>query len=94
MEHTWEREKRLCIMLQDYLGKYCDLFEYGGQTHLLVTAFYSKHFEKDFASPEHHQCVINNLKKVFAKFGIPKKFVSDNGPQHTSIRHLFRNEFK
>ena len=81
-------------MLQDYLGKYCDLFEYGGQTYLLVTAFYSKHFEIDFASPEHHQCVINNLKKVFAKFGFPKKFVSDNGPQHTSISHLFRNEFE
>ena len=51
--------KVLCIMLQDYLGKYCDLFEYGGQTYLLVTAFYSKHSEIDFASPEHHQCAIN-----------------------------------
>lgn len=34
------------------------------------------------------------MSSIFAKFGIPKKFVSDNGPQHTSIRHLFRNEFK
>ena len=33
-------------------------------------------------------CVINTLKKIFARFGIPEKVVSDNRPQYSNTRHL------
>ena len=35
------------------------------------------------------QCVITNVKKIFARHGIPKEFFSDNGSQYTSGK--FRN---
>ena len=30
------------------------------------------------------QAVIEKLKKIFSRFGIPQNFVSDNGPQYAS----------
>ena len=41
-------------------------------------------------------CVINNLKKIFARFGIPEKVVSDNGLQYSNTKNVFSNnhEFK
>ena len=73
-----------------------DLFQYGGQTYLLVTDFYSKYFEIELIRQNTAICVINNLKKIFARFGIPEKVVSDNGPQYSNTRNLFSNnhEFK
>ena len=73
-----------------------DLFEYGGQTYLLVIDFYSNYFEIEQLRQNTAICVINNLKKIFARFGIPEKVVSDNGPQYSNTRNLFSNnhEFK
>ena len=34
-------------------------------------------------------CVINSMKQVFARFGIPRKVVSDNGPQYNNTRTVF-----
>ena len=36
------------------------------------------------------------MKKIFARFGIPEKVVSDNGPQYSNTRHLLsrNHEFK
>ena len=65
------------------------LFEFGGQTYLLVTEIELLHQNTAI-------CVINNLKKIFARFGIPEKVVSDNGPQYSNTRHLLsrNHEFK
>ena len=73
-----------------------DLFEFGGQTYLLVTDFYSRYFEIELLRQNTAICVINNLKKIFARFGIPEKVVSDNGPQYSNTRHLLsrNHEFK
>ena len=73
-----------------------DLFEYGGQTYLLVTDFYSKYFEIELLRQNTATCVINNLKKIFARFGFPDKVVSDNGSQYSNTRNLFDSihEFK
>ena len=73
-----------------------DLFEYGDQTYLLVTDFCSKYFEIELLRQNTAICVINNLKKIFARFGISEKVVSDNGPQYSNTRNLFSNkhEFK
>ena len=66
-----------------------DLFEYDGQTYLLVTDCYSKYFEIEQLRQTTAICVINNLKRIFARFGIPEKVVSDNGQQYSNTRNLF-----
>ncbi|XP_028514512.1 uncharacterized protein K02A2.6 [Exaiptasia diaphana] len=73
-----------------------DIFEYGGHSYLLVTDFYSKYFEIELLSQTTASCVINNLKKIFARFGIPAEVLSDNGSQFSNTRNLFNNshEFK
>ena len=73
-----------------------DLFDYAGQTYLLVTDFYSKYFEIELLRQNTARCVINNLKKVFARFGVPDEVVSDNGSQYSNTRNLFSttHEFK
>ena len=73
-----------------------DIFQYQGQQYLLVTDFYSKYFEIELLRQSTASCVINNLKKIFARFGIPEKVVSDNGSQHSNTRNVFgdSHEFK
>ena len=73
-----------------------DLFEFAGQTYLLVTDFYSKYFEIELLRQQTATCLINNLKKIFARFGIPDEVVSDNASQYSNTRNLFSttHEFK
>ena len=73
-----------------------DLFEYAGHTYLIVTDFYSKYFEIELLPQKTVTCVINNLKKIFARFGIPDEVVSDNGSQFSNTRNLYsrNHEFK
>lgn len=66
-----------------------DLFEYGGHTYLVVTDFYSKYFELELLRQSTATCLINNLKKIFARFGIPQEVISDNGSQYSNTRNLF-----
>ena len=73
-----------------------DLFEYDGQTYLLVTDCYAKYFEIEQLRQTTAICVINNLKRIFARFGIPQKVVSDSGQQYSNTRNQFsdNHEFK
>ena len=66
-----------------------DLFEYGGHTYVVVTDFYSKYFELEFLRQNTATCLINNMKKIFARYGIPQEVVSDNGSQFANTRNLF-----
>ena len=68
-----------------------DLFDYAGQTYMLV-----KYFEIEVLRQNTARCVINNLKKIFARFGVPDEVVSDNGSQYSNTRNLFSttHEFK
>ena len=77
-------------------SSWTDLFEYDGQTYLLVTDCYSKYFDVEQLRQITAMCVINNLKRIFARFGIPEKVVSDNGQQYSNTRNLFsdNHEFK
>ena len=95
---TNNRERHYILMtFQDYLGKWLGptCFEYGGQTYLLVTDFYSKYFEIELLRQNTTICV-TNLKKIFARFGIPEKVASDNGLQYSNTKNVFSNnrEFK
>ena len=73
-----------------------DLFDYAGQTYLLVTDFYSKYFEIELLHENTARCVINNMKKIFAWFGVTEEVVSDNGSQYSNTRNLLSttHEFK
>ena len=54
-----------------------------------MTEFYSKHFELELLQHKKTTCLIKNMKKIFARYGIPQEIVSDNGSQYTNTRNLF-----
>ena len=62
----------------------------------MVNDFYSKYFEIELLHQKTAICVINNLKKTFARFGISDEVVSDNSSQYSNTRNLFdsTHEFK
>lgn len=61
-----------------------DIFVYQQNHFLLIVDYYSKWPEimilKDLSSLQ----VINSLKSIFSKYGIPDELISDNGPQYAS----------
>lgn len=65
-----------------------DLFELTGKTFLVVQDYYSKYPEIARLRKTRSKDVINRLKDIFARHGIPKIVRTDNGPQFDS------NEFK
>ena len=65
-----------------------DPFEYGGHTYVIVTDFYSKYFEPEILQEYTATCLINNMKKIFVRYGIPQQVVTDNGSQYANIRNL------
>ncbi|CAI6364555.1 unnamed protein product [Macrosiphum euphorbiae] len=63
-----------------------DLFHFDNKIYLLVVDYYSKfkeiaHSTSGFTSTS----VIQHLKSMFARFGIPFSIVSDNGPPFSSL---------
>ncbi|XP_061185195.1 uncharacterized protein K02A2.6-like [Saccostrea echinata] len=61
-----------------------DLFEFQGHSYLLCVDHFSKWPE--FAKFEYQTSgnTILHLKSIFSRYGIPDKFISDNGPQFSS----------
>lgn len=61
-----------------------DIFVYQQNHYLLIADHYSKWFKiivlEDLSSLQ----VINSLKSIFSKYGIPNELISDNGPQYAS----------
>ena len=65
-----------------------DPFEYGGHTYVVVTDFYSKYFEPELLRQSTATCLINSVKKIFVRYGIPQQVVSDNGSQYANTRNI------
>ena len=65
-----------------------DLFELNKQTYLLVVDYYSRYIEIALLQNTTATHVINHMKSIFSRHGIPETVVSDNGPQFTS--HYFK----
>ena len=61
-----------------------DLFTWNNQEYLVVVDYFSRYFEVEKLYKTTSQAVIEKLKKIFSRFGIPQKVVSDNGPQYAS----------
>ena len=58
-----------------------DLMEVEGRNYLITVDYYSRYFEVDFLADTSAATVIARLKQHCARYGIPDKLVSDNGPQ-------------
>ena len=61
-----------------------DLFEFDGQTFLLVVDYYSRWIEVKHMPTQTSKRVIRRLKAIMSIHGIPEVVVSDNGPQFAS----------
>ncbi|XP_048576990.1 uncharacterized protein LOC116614069 [Nematostella vectensis] len=48
-----------------------------------------RYFEVELLRQSTAMCVVNTLKQIFARFGIPAKVISDNGPQYSNTRNIF-----
>lgn len=58
-----------------------DIMEVEGRNYLITVDYYSKYFEVDFLADMSAATVIARLKQHCARYGIPDKIISDNGPQ-------------
>ena len=61
-----------------------DLFHWNGQEYVIIVDYKSNYPEMALLSSATSENVITHLKSVFARHGIPKVVVSDNGPQYAS----------
>ena len=62
----------------------CDLLEHEGKPYIVVTDYYSNFFERERLHDTQSAAIIDKLKPMFARHGIPDVVVSDNGPQFAS----------
>ena len=63
-----------------------DLFHCLGQNYLLLVDYCSNFPEICLLKDTHSSTVITHMKSIFARYGIPKTIVSDNGPQYSSFQ--------
>lgn len=62
-----------------------DLFHFKGFTFLVIQDFYSRFPEVIKLDKTTSESIINEFKKVFARYGIPSVLRSDNGPQFNNL---------
>ena len=61
-----------------------DLFHWNGEEYVIVTDSFCGWIETIKLSNTSSRTIIDKLKEVFARFGIPDILYSDNGPQYSS----------
>ena len=72
-----------------------DLFERKQVSYLLVVDYYSRYIEIAKLSSTTSRGVINHLKSIFVRHGIPQIVVSDNRPQYSSSKFTqFARDYK
>jgi transposase InsO family protein len=62
-----------------------DIFQIEGKDYLVLIDYYTNFIEVDYLATTSTSQVIAVLKKHFARYGIPKCFISDAGPQYMPI---------
>ena len=61
-----------------------DLFDLKGKQYLLIIDYYSRWIEIAYLQNTSSLSVIEHVKSIFGRYGIPEVVVSDNGPQFSS----------
>ena len=61
-----------------------DLFEWKKSNYLLVVDYFSRFIEVSKLSSTSSEAVIEHLKSIFSRHGIPETVMSDNGPQYSA----------
>lgn len=61
-----------------------DIFEYKKDKYLVLVDYYSNFIEVSLLNSITSKCVINAIKEQFARHGIAKELVTDNGPAYAS----------
>ena len=62
-----------------------DLFTITNRDYLVTVDYFSSFWEIDLLQTTSSHAVITKLKGHFARYGIPKQLVSDNGPQFSAV---------
>ena len=65
-----------------------DLFSWNSENYIVICDYLSRYFEVERLTTITTNAVIHRMKAVFARHGIPKKVISDNGPCYRS--HEFK----
>ena len=65
-----------------------DVFEFKGQEFVLVVDYLSRYCEVGVLKHSTSEEVIQHLKVIFSRHGIPETVISDNGPQYTSAKFV------
>ncbi|XP_015780903.1 PREDICTED: uncharacterized protein K02A2.6-like [Acropora digitifera] len=61
-----------------------DLCAHQGKQFVVIIDYYSRFPEIAYMSSTTSDAVINKMKDIFARWGVPDEIVSDNGPQFSS----------
>ncbi|KAK3107078.1 hypothetical protein FSP39_006562 [Pinctada imbricata] len=61
-----------------------DMFAYKRSQYLLVIDYYSRYVEVAKLTSTSSETIVNHLKSIFSRHGIPEVLRSDNGPQYAS----------
>ena len=61
-----------------------DLFYLKGKPFVLVVDYFSRYFEIAPLRNETSEDVVEHMKSIFARHGIPETVISDNGPQYSA----------
>lgn len=78
-----QKEPILCHQVPDrpFQKVAADLFNFGGESYLLVVDYTTKFFEIALLNDTTSPTVISHMKAIFARHGIPLELITDNGPQ-------------
>ena len=85
-EFTPRRQPMIPTQLPDYPWQKVgtDLFHFKGANYLLVVDYFSRYPEIVKPTNTTSQNIIDALKNIFSRYGIPEIVMSDNGPQYSS----------
>ena len=61
-----------------------DLFVWKNTNYVLVVDYYSNYFKIAQLASTKSSTVIQHIKSIFARHGIPEIVISENGPQYSS----------
>ncbi|XP_063372488.1 uncharacterized protein K02A2.6-like [Cydia amplana] len=90
--HSWSWPTQVWSRLHiDFLGPFCSDY------YLVVIDAHSKWIEVEKVKTTSAPVIVGHLRKMFARFGLPKRIVSDNGPPFSSSEfatYLLRNGIK